>query len=183
MSILAKHIAFVNDQISVQAKLAERYAKQEWRQLKHLQVAENLKSLAADLESADAALNEAEATSKERIGPRTPMLSLRQDELEGLPQELLDELSSDAVADKADSAVLRVLEERGGVATLDQLLVGVFRQTGEVVKRTTMTSRLYRMGQKGIVFAIPGRKGIYASYKMNEEDASKLLGEDGQDLF
>jgi len=36
-----------------------------------------------------------------------------------------------------------------GVANVDEILVGLFRRTGEIYDRQPLANRLYRMGQAG----------------------------------
>jgi hypothetical protein len=71
-----------------------------------------------------------------------------------------------------------VIDEAGGVASLDQILVGHFRKTGEVMKRTTLTSRLYRMANKGLIFPLPNKKGVYSTSKFSDHEVAQLLGAD-----
>ena len=111
------------------------------------------------------------AASQRNIKPSR--LGLTPEEIDGLPEELLQELSiSDA--DKADFAVLSVVDEAGGVLSLDKILIGLFRKTGEINKRTQLNARIYRMIQKGTMFPVPGRKGIYSTREMTEEEAANI---------
>jgi hypothetical protein len=176
MSILSKHIAFVNEQALVQERLAERYAKDEKRQARHLATKERLQELAGDLVLADQSLDAYSVTESPSV--QAPALTLRADDLDGLPQELLNELSEGAIPDKSESALLKVIEEKGGIASLDVILVGLYRQTGEVLKRTTLTSKLYRMTQKGNLFPVPSKKGVYSTRKLTEEETVRLFGGD-----
>jgi len=89
---------------------------------------------------------------------------------------LLSELSEGAIPDKGETVLLNILEARGGIASLDQILVSLYKKTGEVMKRTTVTSKLYRMVQKGTVFPVPIKKGIYSTSKLSDEDVSRLFG-------
>ena len=69
----------------------------------------------------------------------------------------------------------------GGIASLDQILVGLYRNSGELWKRNTLTSKLYRMAQKGVVFQVPEKKGVYSTRRISEEDARRLFGLEGQE--
>ena len=111
MSILEKHLAFVNEQIAVQQKLAARFTAEPKRQKLHLDSADKFKALAAALEEAEKALNGVPAAS--RIRPLQLRLSLTQEDVEGLPEELVKELSiSDA--DRTEFAILNLVDESGG---------------------------------------------------------------------
>lgn len=94
---------------------------------------------------------------------------------------MLTELSESALPDRGETLLLHVINDRGGIATLDQVLVGLYRKTGEVMKRTTLTSKLYRMTQKGTVFVVPSKKGVYSTRRLSQEDVAAMFGEDQQD--
>lgn len=179
MSILAQHLPFVNEHIAVQDKLAKKFAPgtkifNEYRHSLHLSNLARFKALHEDLEAVDKMLDEAPARSP----VQTPVLTLKAEDLEGLPAELVGELSDGAIPDKGESVLLLVIDERGGIASLDQILIGIYRKTGEVMKRTTLTSKLYRLTQKGVLFALPTKKGAYSTRKLTSEDVARLFGED-----
>ncbi len=175
MSILAKHLAFVNEQVIVQGRLADKYKKDERRTALHLASQSRFDELAQALLEADKLLDQ---SPLQRNQLHAPVLTLRADELDGLPSELIAELSDGAIPDKADVALLQVIEERGGVASLDQIIVGLYRKTSEVMKRNTLTSKLYRMAQKGVVHPVPEKKGVYSTQRLSEEQVAKLFGTD-----
>jgi hypothetical protein len=175
MSILLQHIPFVNELIAVQGKLAGKHAKQEWRANLHKGNVAKLSALVADLGEADKLLD----TPQDVVPPLLPKPNrfvLRPEEIENLPEELIAELSA-TVTDKTELAIFRTVNEFGGAASLDQILVDLYKKTKEIVKRTTLTSRLYRMQQKGLVFPVPGRKGVYATTDVTPEDAARLFGD------
>ena len=178
MSILTEHLVFVNEQIGIQNRLSKKYAKDAQRSQLHTATRDRFIHLLAALTEADVALDVAESPRNQL---QTPVLTLRPDELEGLPEELLRELSDGAVPDKADSQILQAIADRGGVATLDQIIVSIYRATGELAKRNTLTSKLYRMAQKGSIFPVPEKKGIYSVRKLSEEEARRLFGVDLQE--
>lgn len=180
MSILTKHMAVVNDHIAIQNRLAKRYENDVRRSSLHIASRDNFIALLEAMVEADAALSAAQERAA-RPSSQEPTLTLRPDELEDLPQELLNELSDGAVPDKADIALFQVIEERGGIASLDQILVGLYRKTGELTKRTTLTSKIYRLTQKGQLFSVPNKKGAYSTRKLTEDEASSLFGEQEQE--
>ena len=100
-------------------------------------------------------------------------IRLAPDEIDGLPAELLEELSL-SEADKADFAVLSVIEDAGGVLSLDKILVALYHKTKEVNKRTTLNARIYRMVQRGDLFNVPGKKGVYSLNELSEQEASQI---------
>jgi hypothetical protein len=181
MSILSEHLPLVNEHIAVQEKLARKFAPgtkafNEYRHSLHVSNCVRFKALHEVIEQADKLLDELPA----RASMQTSQLTLAPEELEGLPPELLSELSEGAVPDKSETALVNAIKERGGVATLDQLLVGLYRVTGEVMKRSTLTSKLYRLSQKGVLFNVPNRKGVYSIAKLSPEEAARLFGDDSE---
>lgn len=177
--MLNKHIDFVNEQIAFHKASAERYKNSKFRNSKHLETASRFEELLEYLRHASEELEEAKKRANSKSRPKTLRLSLTPEELEGLPQELLDELSS---ADRSEYLILNILEDAGGVASLDKILVELFRRTNEVTKRSTLTSRIYRMAQKNLVHSVPGKKGVYSLQPMSREDVEDKF-EEPSDLF
>jgi hypothetical protein len=60
--------------------------------------------------------------------------------------------------------------------SLDKLIIGLYKKTAEIHKRSTLTSRLYRMIQKGLIYSVPYRKGIYSTQELSEDDVKGLFG-------
>jgi hypothetical protein len=179
MSILEKHLFFVKEQVDFQNRLANKFSKDdEQRSYKHVATRDKFASLLEAMTTADEQLD---AIPNSSVNGAI-LLTLRPVELEGLPEELLSELSEGAVPDKMESTVIQSIDARGGVATLDQLLVDIYRATQEVVKRALLTSRLYRMVQKGAIFSVPGKKGIYSTKRILQDDLNRITGQEAQDL-
>ena len=104
-----------------------------------------------------------------------------------LPPELLEELSI-AKGDDLDDQLVTVINAYGGMASLDQILVGLYRKFKVKKKRRFIQNKLYRME---MIWGVTGRKGVYATSEemaRNEGDVSKheeemvdYLGPDGAD--
>ena len=174
MSILENHLKFVNEQVIFQQKTIERLlllkespAKQKF----HKMLLEKFEALSNFLIEQDKKGGNAAIATGKQI-----RLSLTPADLEGLPEEVLKQLSI-SEGDRTDFAVLNLLEELGGIASLDQLLIGLYKKTGEVLKRQGLTSRLYRMTQKELIYGVPGKKGIYATRAYDTEETARLFGE------
>jgi hypothetical protein len=71
--------------------------------------------------------------------------------------------------DNLDFQILSLLEDAGGMMSLDQLLVGLYKSTGKVYKRQAITSQLYRMAHKGLTANVPEKKGVYALAQVSTE--------------
>lgn len=76
-----------------------------------------------------------------------------------LPPELLEELSI-AKGDELDDQIVTVVNSYGGEATLDQILVGLYRKFKVSQKRRFMQNKLYRMP---MIWSVDGRKGVYTA--------------------
>lgn len=185
MSMLSPFLPFVNDQFSFHEKMAERYASDPRRSEKHRKTAAQFKDLIEAMEILDDPARQlmrnlqghnpiAELpTAVPPATKKTAKLYLDLQEIEGLPDELIQELSV-SEGDKIDYVIIRSVEECGGVASIDRILLSLYRKTNEVMKRTTLTSRLYRLVQKGQLFSVAGKKGVYSSREMTPEEASQL---------
>ena len=174
MSILEKHIPFVNKQIAFQGKMAQKFKDDPFRKALHESTLEGFKTLVADLTEAGKMLNGTTLESHAKIKPVGRIrLNLTPDEIQGLPDDVLEELSISG-ADKTEFAILGLMEDAGGIMSLDQLIVGLYKKTGEKHKRQTLTSRLYRMAQKEQIFSVPNKKGVYSNSLVTEEEVERL---------
>jgi hypothetical protein len=176
MSILDKHLAFVNEQVQFHANRADQFASYPIRQGKHLATLSKLRALGEDLVIASRELDQCSEPPKTHK-TRQVRLALTAEEVEGLPKELLQELSLSA-ADRTEFAILQLMEEMGGVLTLDKILIGLYRKTGEIHRRPTLVSRLYRMAQKQALYMVPGKKGVYSLDPLSDQEAAALFGGD-----
>lgn len=95
------------------------------------------------------------------LNEKLPRLNLLPSDLEGLPPELVAELAI-SESDQADFQILAAVEANGGIASLDQILIRLFKTTGEIHKRSRLNSKLYRLSQKGMLKSVPGKKAVYA---------------------
>lgn len=174
MSVLEDHIEFVNGMQSFQLSQVKKFAGQDKRVALHQNSANKCSDLIAFLESLKSQTANASSFVQKASQPAI-RLNLIAEEIEGLPSELLEELSI-SESDKVEFRIVSLINEMGGVASLDRLLVAIYRKTGEVMKRTALNQRLYRMAQKEMIFSVPGKKGIYSTRIFSDEEASKLSG-------
>lgn len=86
-----------------------------------------------------------------------------------LPAELRGELSV-AKTDELEDQLVTVINSYGGEATLDQILVGLFRKFKVIQKRRFLQNKLYRMP---MIWSVDGKKGAYTT-----RDPELLLGYD-----
>ncbi len=167
MTSLQKHLSFVKEQYEFHIRMAERFLDTPRRRTLHLVTAQGFHDLADALIETEKELEE--LSQRPKINSSSPIaLSITKQDLEGLPEQLIKELSiSDS--DWIEFMLYELAEDNGGMISLDQLLIGLYKKTDEVHKRATITSRLYRMGQKGMIFGVAGKKGVYSTTQASEE--------------
>ena len=167
MDNLAHHLTLVKEQEAYHDKLGRKFSDVPWRQSLHEKTAARFRELANFLV-------QSQQTGDLRQRQNLDGLALTPEDVEGLPPELVRELSiSDT--DKLEFTVLGILREGGGVLNLDRILIALYRKTGEVFKRNTTTSKLYRMIQKGLIFPVSGRKGVYSIEEIDAAQQTDLL--------
>ena len=93
--------------------------------------------------------------------------------LNDLPDALLAELSI-TKTDTLEDQLVTVINAHGGAASLDQILVGLYRKFGVSQKRRFIQNKLYRMT---MVWSVPGKKGVYSTEEPQPQ-ASTDLGEE-----
>ena len=190
MDRLDQFVAFVNAQVAFHEKKAKQIKADPKADPKrpnfHTLQASKLRELAQALTEGQSELDKYAALLQERAefkakSPSQGSLSLLPSDLEGLPPELLSELSISDL-DKLAFTVISVLEGEGGVASLDRILIGLWRKTKEVHKKTVLQPKLYRMMQKKLIFPVPGKKGVYSTSptgadlpEPDEDDAASSL--------
>ncbi|WP_061959864.1 hypothetical protein [Cupriavidus pauculus] len=174
------YIPFVKEQVGHQEKQADRATSRgdEKRAQAYRSRAAMFRQLADDLESCSE-------------GPATPLppanleasLRLTPDDLRDLPPELMEQLSF-SESDKRDFLIMDLIDGLGGIASLDQILVAIYRKTGEVEKRNKLNARLYRMASKGSIFPYPEKKGVYTTKPVADTGAGTTEGSaDDEDLL
>ena len=160
-------ILFVNEQIGVQERLAAKYASQPHRSGLHLGTAERFRSLLSRIESL--------LSENAEGSPVREKINISLTDLQDIPPELLEELSV-SETDIQEMVIEDIIIKNSGVISLDKLIVKFFHRQKEVLRRNTLTSRLYRMAEKGMIFNVPGKRGYYSSFEMNETEVRKYFG-------
>ena len=176
MENLADATAFVKGQVSFHELKAQQLAANPRRTAQHAKFCEQFAALADFLQAqgdhVDKIENELQLRPPKRPAPQV-QLSLNLEDIDGLPEELIRELSI-TDGDKIDFTIQSLMQERKGVMSLDQLLIGLFRKTAEVHKRASLNARIYRMTTKGALFNVPGRKGVYSTMELTQAEAEAL---------
>lgn len=178
MGKIDNYLAFVKEQVGVQEKLAKKYEDSPFRKGQHLSSAKSMSELAEFLGEIQAKGTRDISYLNRGDSPQKKLL-LTYEEIEGLPEELLKELNL-TETDRHDLVVEHLIAQAGGILSLDKIMVQLWKKTGEVPKRNTITSRLYRMVAKGMIYNVPGKKGVYSTYEVSEQEAKRLFGSDGE---
>jgi len=174
MGKIDKHIEFVKEQIDFHTNRAEYFSDNPHRKNKHLETANKFKALLHDI---NALLNSSQFKESTKRAKQLK-LSLTPEDIEGLPDELMKELS--VRNDKVEFAILNLLEEAGGVMSLDQIIVGLYRITNKIYKRTRTTNKLYRMAQNGLISSVPAKKGVYSLSSLSKSEVDNLPNENSE---
>lgn len=163
-SILCKYEKFVKEQIAHNENSARKNIQRndEKRSASYKARSDTFRDLLADLASLEHLPNNTLQIQQTPKQVSEADLRLTADELKGLPDELINELSiSDS--DRREFLISQIIDEQGGIASIDKILIGIYQATNEIEKRNKVVSRLYRMAQKGLVFQVPDKKGIYST--------------------
>jgi hypothetical protein len=178
MGKIDEYLEFVKEQIRVQDKLATKYDDEAYRRNLHVKSKHSFEELAGYLDQLKARRLEFDDASINRSISAQKRIQLTLEDLQGLPDDLIKELNV-TETDRQEMLIEQIIAQSGGFSSLDKILVELYRRTGEVNKRNTMVSRLYRMAQKGMIYNVPGKKGVYSTYEIPEADARKMFGQDG----
>jgi hypothetical protein len=174
MGKIDKYVDFVKEHVALQHKLAKKYEDSPFRKNQHLDSAKGF----AELEHFLAEIQKrgtGDTSYLNRGDSPLKRLHLTFEDISGLTEDQLRELNL-TEADRQDLVVEHMIAQNGGIYSLDKIMVDLFRQTKEFPKRPTIISRLYRMVGKGMIYNVPGKKGVYSTYEMTEQDVKKLFG-------
>lgn len=93
--------------------------------------------------------------------PLPPDLGKRVGDLDDLPEALRRELQIGRMKESEQQIVDVIANAYDGVANVDEILVGLFRVSGNVHPRQFIANKLYRMAQAGHLVSVPKKKGVY----------------------
>ena len=158
MPNLLKHLPLVKDQIGFHQRMAEKFSDNPYRSSLHTGTARKFEELENALAQAQSKMEE--LSKGPPVKSDSPhRLAVTRDDLKGLPEELRRELS---ISDSdLEFLISELVDANGGMMSLDQLLIGLYKKTGEVNKRNKLTARLYRMRT---IFSVAGKKGVYSTH-------------------
>jgi hypothetical protein len=170
------YLDFVKEQVSVQDKLSKKLDYDEYRRSVHRKSKNSFMELADFLEEIKKR-GVRETSYLNRGGAPQKRIQLTYEEIEHAPEDLLRELNlSDT--DKQELLIEYIIAQEGGVTSLDRIMLELYKRTKEVPKRTTTITRLFRMANRGIIYNVPGKKGVYSTYELSEAESKKMFGSD-----
>ena len=80
-------------------------------------------------------------------------------DISDLPPDVVRELS--VTRNEADRQIITVIEGLDGIATIDEILVGMYRRFDRVFKRRYLQMKIYRLCKKDLAWPVPKKKGVY----------------------
>ncbi len=80
--------------------------------------------------------------------------------LDGLPEGLLKSLSINK-KNHIDQKLIDVIRSFSGIATLDEIIIRMFRQTNEIPDRQYVNNRLLSLVKRNLLKRVPKRKAVY----------------------
>ena len=89
-----------------------------------------------------------------------------------LPESLVKQLNIAKIGDLEGKTIAVLRDKYEGVANVDELMVGVYREYKHVVDdRRGFLNKLYRMQKSGLIESVPKRKGVYKLPQTVHNDA------------
>lgn len=96
-------------------------------------------------------------------------------DLSDLPPELMKELAGIKV-DDLEQQIFTIVKSGAEEVDLDAILIELFRRFQIIQTRKFLQNKLWRMAQKGVIFSVSGKKGVYSANAPIDFD--ELLGHD-----
>lgn len=121
------------------------------------------RALAADIR---AVVDELTA-ARERLKP----IIITEDfgDISDLPEDLLKELTL-AKVDRLEQQIYDIFVAADADIDIDAILIELYRRNGVVQKRKFLQNKLWRMINKGTVYSVSGKKGIYSLKPSAEQE-------------
>jgi hypothetical protein len=173
--IATQHIKYGRDQVAEHGPEHRRYRSSEIARYERLirELSELLLYLKRHEGRARSSLGRPQ-NRQERKGVASPacnvthsralkltMQQVRYD-LSDLPPELLEELSEEA-RPEVGYQLIEIIDGRGGTATLDEILIDLYRKYKKVGRRANVAKRLLFLSRRGLCGLVPGANGYYTT--------------------
>jgi hypothetical protein len=93
--------------------------------------------------------------------------------IDDLPEAIRAQLVSFQM-DELEAQILDLLNDKlDRVATIDEILVGLWRSHAVEHQREQLANKIYRMTRKEQLFSVSGKKGVYSTLPVEEADDQK----------
>lgn len=150
-------IQFVNDRMAYHQDRLRRYSADppHLREI-HENLIKGYKDLIDTLEATQAIIDSTDSLSQLPL----PITSDSLGDISDLPEEVLKELSA-FQGDGKEFEIIEIIRDRGGTATLDQIIVDSYRKSQTAYKRRILGNKIYRMVKKGLLKPA-GKKAVYS---------------------
>lgn len=89
------------------------------------------------------------------------MVGKRFGSLSDLPKELREQLQTSSM-DELGEQILEVMKSFEGIASIDEVLVGIYRKYGVIEKRPNLANKMYKMCKDEFLHSVSGRRGVYS---------------------
>lgn len=185
MQSIQKHIPFVKEQIAHYERMVVKF-RSDPNKTKYTEVAKNLRALLSDMEDCHALLSLPDTVEPfanqdfSSLSSKLPAnffsnpLALQPNDYIGVDKDFLEQLNI-TESDKLESTIVDLINAGGGTLVLDKILLGLYHLTGEKHQRVQMTSRLYKMAKKKLVFSVPKKKGVYTTNSPKQDDTKNVV--------
>jgi len=173
MTIVSSYVDFVNSQAKRLERIIAKHPEDKRAKTAYQPFIQKFEAIAEHLNRQDElnqSLQHRVAELEGELAKRQlslDNLDLKPHDLAGLPPEVIQQLSIGDV-DLQEFKFLEMIEAAGGTMTLDKLIIQLYRETSEVHDRAKLNARLYRMTSKGMLYSVPGKRGVYSIYKPTE---------------
>lgn len=170
---LEEEITFVKSQIAHHSRSIEFFRSKGdgEKERRHTGILRRFNELLPKMELANQL-----ALSAPPLPPDDKKIGHRLGNVMDLPEEIRLQLVS-VQFDEVESQILKVInDDFSGVATIDEIFVGMYRATNEITQRDALANKIYRMTRKELLFSVEGRKGVYST--SNRQPKNKKEHED-----
>lgn len=178
MESIEEIIQYVNDQLAFySAKLADPKTRNTSFFQHHL---EKFKSILHYLEQVNAFQGNNSETPKQQRS--SDYISITPDDIEGLPEDLVAELGL-TESDHTEFEIVNIINKHGGTMSLDHLIIALYKQSKTIHRRKILTAKLYRMVNKGLIFNVPDKRGVYSTTSTDNEHEESSQSEHSEDTY
>ena len=147
---------------------------------RYAQLSEGEDPVRAKRQATTAASLESVATELADARKRLRPISTDYGDLSDLPAEVMEQLQLTRVDELEEQLRDIVASADGKEIGLDPIIIELYRRHKVVQQRRFIMNKLYRMGQKGLIHSVEGKKGIYCLPKTPPANTS--YGGLGDDL-